>query len=455
MFLAFLLGLFAWAGRPPLPRPEAVYWEEGRDPRVAIVKFRDDASIYAEEGKVHGVDAALREILGEVQLLPKFASGIRRDGPIDLRTYVRLESPAAEVLATELLADPRVESAWLAPLPPPPPEDIPPVTPDFVAEMAWLGPVGPDFVEAARWPGGRGAYVTVADIEYAFTADHEDLAGRVPPAVWGWESGDYAFHGTMVLGMLTAGNNGYGMTGAVDESEVLVLSPYDARRWYDVAAAVLAAVELLVPGDVLLIEQQGFRNGTYCPASIEPDVFDAIAAATAAGIVVIEPSGNGEADLDDRVWNGWFDREIQDSGSVMVGGGVPPGDLTEPARSWGGSSYGGRIDVQGWYGEVATLTDGEQGGYYADLFFPDGDGRQGYTSFFSGTSSASAMVAAAAAVAQSVHVATTGAPMSPSELRALLVSTGSPQTGASSAAIATHRIGPQPDLRRLLRSRIR
>lgn len=439
----------AWAARPPLDKPPSVYWEEGRDPTVAVVKFKDNAGIYARDGRMVGVDAALTRRLDGASLLPKARLGERhRGGAADLATYARVHHPYAEVVATALLGDPRVESAWLAPLPVPPPVDIPPTTPDLTAEMRWRGSDGFDFEEAWRWPGGRGQNVQIADIEYGWDADHEDLAGLVPPMVWGWSSGDYAFHGTMVLGMLSAGDNGYGMVGAVPDAAAMVLSPYDDDRWYDVAAAVLGAIELLGPGDVLLIEQQGFRNGTYCPVSAEPDVFDAIAAATAAGIVVVEPGGNGEADLDAPIWEGWFDREIRDSGAIMVGGGAPP-DSGVPARSWLGSSYGARVDVQGWYEGVATLANDEYGGYYADLFFPDGDGRQGYTSFFSGTSSASPMVAAAAVVLQSVAIELWGAPLAPAEVRALLRSTGSPEPKDNEA------IGPQPDVRRLLQTTFR
>jgi hypothetical protein len=193
---------------------------------------------------------------------------------------------------------------------------------------------------------------------------------------------------------------------------------------------------------VLLIEQQALAHDSYCPVEIDPAVFDAISLAVAKGIVVVEPTGNGAQDLDDPIWDGWFDREQRDSGAIMVGGGSSPSSGLEP-RTWpdSGSCYGSRVDLQGWYDGVATTANDEYGGYYADLFFPGGDGRQAYTSHFSGTSAAAPMVAGAAALANSVAWENWGEPWDPAELRAALVSTGTPQPAEDD-----RHLGPQPNL---------
>ena len=91
-----------------------------------------------------------------------------------------------------------------------------------------------------------------------------------------------------------------------------------------------------------------------------------------------------------------------------------------------------------------TATTGEYDGWFADLYFPDEDTRQAYTASFGGTSGASPLVAAAAAVLQSIALETTGQPWSPEDVRAALRSTGTPQTGEVP-------VGPEPHLRRLLR----
>jgi subtilisin family serine protease len=218
-----------------------------------------------------------------------------------------------------------------------------------------------------------------------------------------------------------------------------------SRTWYEYFASLYAAVAaLLAPGDVLLIEQQAYANGTYCPVSVDPATWDAIRAAVDAGIVVVEPGGNGGADLDGPEWSGWFDR-AHDSGSILVGGGASPSGGYEPLAWYpNGSSYGARVDVQGWFDGIVTTSGGDYPAF-SDLFLPDGDLLQGYTASFGGTSGASPMVAAAAALLQSIAIRTGAGPYAPEELRALLRSTGTPQRGGAP-------IGPQPDLRRLLRT---
>ena len=125
----------------------------------------------------------------------------------------------------------------------------------------------------------------------------------------------------------------------------------------------------------------------------------------------------------------------------MVGGGASPLSGHTP-REWYpyGSSYGSRIDVQGWYDGIVTSA----GPSMADLF-STADGLQGYTSYFGGTSGASPMVAAVAAAANSIAWEVWGMPWDPWDLRTAMVSTGTPPPSADGPAI-----GPQPDVRRLL-----
>ncbi len=242
--------------------------------------------------------------------------------------------------------------------------------------------------------------------------------------------------------MLVGAPDARGVTGAVPAAEVLGISPYVEDGTYSVAMAIAAATSLLSPGDVLLVEQQAYVLDTYGPVSFDPAVWDAIDLATRAGIVVVEPGGNGALDLDDPVFEGWFDR-THDCGSIVVGGGTPPGRL-RPARSWSqGSSHGSRVDVQGWYGDIVTTTGGDDAASWADLWFPAGDPHRAYTASFGGTSGAAPMIAAAAAVLQSVRLATGQAPLSPREVRAALASVGTPMEGEEN-------VGPQPDLARVL-----
>ena len=244
----------------------AVDWEPGRRTDVVVVQLRAGARW----------DDSLADV----------APGARiRQVHRRLPAFFRIETPDAEVVASLLEDDPRVERAWLAFEPMPPPADIPPTTDDFRPLQSWLDELG--FTEAARWPGGLGENVTIADVEYGWDPDHEDLEATIGAGGWGLDTEQYRFHGTSVLGELVAGDNGYGVTGAVPGARPLVISPFDEDGNYDVAAAIAGATDLLSPGDVLLIEQQAWDNGNYCPISVDPAVFAAIEDAVAAGIVEI------------------------------------------------------------------------------------------------------------------------------------------------------------------------
>lgn len=462
--LGKLLSAPAWAGGPvrgALPRPDRVEWTPGRDPDVLVVKLREGIGLRFDGGVLTGPGdlSSLRELLrGAVPAFHRSPEAIRADRRAfdpehrlaDLTLYLRIHTPDAAGLGTRLLADPRVETAFLALAPVDPPEDIPPETPDFTDEQGYLdaAPAGLGFNAVRDWPGGTGDGVTIADVEYSWDPDHEDLDATIDAGAWGWNSGYYAYHGTAVLGELVAGDNGYGIIGMVPDADILVVSPYDDAENYNVAAAIDAAASMLDAGDVLLIEQQAYAFGAYCPVEVSPDVFDAITLAVAKGIVVVEPSGNGAQDLDDPKWDGWFDRAEHDSGAILVGGGASP-DSIYPPRYWyssGGSSYGSRIDLQGWYDHIVTTTNAD---YEPDLYYPNNDARQAYTRSFGGTSGASPMITAAAAIAQAAARKLWNEPWDPLDLREALRSTGTPQPSEDAAS---HPIGPQPDLYRFFMS---
>jgi serine protease len=467
--LAPSVGLAA-SHRGPFALEQARIVREGRLSDTAIVKLKDGlvASVQGGVIEIRNADpntarnlGHLRGLLREATVAARFSASpeelramrqkVDPTGRLaDLNLYFRVESAQAPKLVAGLRANPLVESAWLAFAPEEPPSDIPPTTPDFSGMQSYAGPApwGLGFDEARRWPGASGENVSIADIEYSWDASHEDLDNTTSITTSGWDCTDYRYHGNSVLGELVAPDNGYGVTGLVPGATPLVVHPYTNSRTYDVADAIVRALPLLQPGDVILIEQQAYMFDSYCPIEVDPGVFDAIALAVASGVVVVEPGGNGGQDLDDEHWKGFFDRRIQDSGAIMVGGGASP---LSPfvARAWypDGSSFGSRVDVQGWYDAIATATTGEYGGWFADLYYPDSDARQAYTQSFGGTSGASPMVTAVAAAFQSVAIAVLGRPVDPLDLREMISTTGSPQAESDEASI-----GSLPDLRLLLRS---
>ena len=299
-------------------------------------------------------------------------------------------------------------------------------------------PLGFGFDSARRW--SSGSEVRIANIEYSYDPFHEDLQYAPVTHVFGWDVEQWAYHGNAVLGQLIATDNTYGVTGSVPDAEVLMVSPYPEANAYNVAASLVATLDWLVAGDVVLIEQQAYGWENYCPIEYIPSVFDAIQWLTAEGIVVVEPSGNGAADLDNDQWERWFDTSVQDSGAVMVGGS---GGAREPLVWSGGSAYGERIDVQGWFEGIATTSTWEM----ADLYYPQQDTRQAYTQYFGGTSGASPQIVGVVALLNSAMIEQGGTPWSPSQMRALLRQTGRSQP----AHDRTTAIGSQPDVATLLR----
>ena len=155
-------------------------------------------------------------------------------------------------------------------------------------------------------------------------------------------------------------------------------------------------------------------------------IFDVIRTATARDIVVVEAAGNGN--VDQPACMGRFDRGLRDSGAIIVGAGQPGTRERLPF-----SSFGSRVDLQGWGSDVTTTG-------YGDAFDP-GDIRQRYTFRFSGTSSASPIVAGAVLEIQSVLKNVTRSVARPEALRAALVATGSPQ-----GQQVTGHIGPLPNV---------
>ena len=127
-----------------------------------------------------------------------------------------------------------------------------------------------------------------------------------------------------------------------------------------------------------------------------------------------------------------------DSGAILVGAGRSPNFGSNARSAHNFTNYGITVDLQGWGDSIVTTGYG--------TLFPGGanpdnaERNRFYALNFGGTSGASPIVAGAVAIAQSTHKRVNGDFMSPSEVKDLLIATGTPQTGAK-------EIGPLPDLR--------
>jgi hypothetical protein len=365
--------------------------------------------------------------------------------------------PLVERTIDALNALPSVEISYPEPLPAVPAADIAPTTTiNVVPDQGYLRPAfqgGIDAQWAGRLPGGRGAGVRVVDIETGWYTDHEDLPATYL-AAYGWNF-SYGDHGTAVLGVLAAADNGYGATGIVPDVTVGISSTV-YPKWdtpYGPAAAVDNAAAVLRRGDVMVIEQhypEPTPPGAVCrdncsqfdflPAESVQAVFDVVQLATAKGIVVVEAAGNGSMNLDDPFYSNRFNRSTRDSGAILVGAGLPYYSRT--AQVW--TNFGSRVDLQGWGESVATLGYGDG---VPPLQANGGDKRQWYTRSFSGTSSATPIVAGAAAAVNGSRLADGDPVLGSTQMRQLLRSTGTPQPAADAASM---QIGPLPNLRAAL-----
>lgn len=347
------------------------------------------------------------------------------------------------------------------------------VTPDIAWRQGYLdaAPSGLDGRFAWTRNGGRGDGVRVVDVEYDWVTDHEDFPSS-SALFWGGRPGcpyvrGGSEHGTAVMGIIAARDNGSGVIGfasnaryglssvcrPADFARAAVVATFSGENFigrshsYVVAIAIRVAASQLSPGDVLLIEQhtQGPSTGQSCndgncsqweyvPVEYYQDAYDAIERATSDGVIVVEAAGNGGQNLDMPVYSGRFDRH---SGAILVGAS---GQGDRMAASYTSSSR--RVDVFAWGSGVVTL--GYGGG--TDLPFNNTSTSRFYISNFSGTSSASAIIAGAVTSLQGVRRASGQLPLMPIDMRNLLVATGSPQLGSASER-AAQPIGVQPNLR--------
>jgi serine protease len=314
-------------------------------------------------------------------------------------------------------------------------------TPSYIAKQSYLeaAPAGVGAKDAWLLKGGRGENVKIVDVETCFETNHEDFnrpfyVGRNPFCT----SND---HGTAVWGEVAARDDDKGMTGIAHGAQYGVYGFPEGeldevtQEYIDgINTGIRLAAGNLQAGDVLIIEQHmnGPEHNNYTAVEYWKPIFDELKAATDKGIICVEAAGNGGSNFDAPEYQGAFDLKVRDSGCILVGAG----DLRSHERLYF-SNYGSRIDAQGFGGGVYSTG-------YGDLF--NGSSTRKYTAQFSGTSSATPIVAGAIAVVSSIAKAQ-GRILTPLEVRAALRATGTAQGSITS----DKRIGNLPNIKEILK----
>ena len=315
-----------------------------------------------------------------------------------------------------------------------PPIDIPPITTDFLPEQTYINAV-PGVNMTYAWDLGiLGQNVNVRDIEYGVNTEHEELDEKnifVAPGmtVYSELGEDFTEHGTAAMGIVISHHGTYGVSGMQHQIEEMILFPeYTEENEYDRIYAIAQAIDASETGDVIMYEMQTYGfNDEYVPAEFDYLVWDLTKAATDAGIVVVAAAGNGSQNLDDPFYDEYNSRE--NSGAIIVGAG----SANTIHSKLGFSTYGTRVDVQGWGTNVIAP------GYGYDFQF-GGDFNQNYI-YFSGTSSATPIVASCAIALQSYYFGLSSEYLTSQEIRTILKETGTPQGGDLSTPI-----GPLPNM---------
>jgi len=337
-------------------------------------------------------------------------------------------------IANELEKLDFVEYTALEPLDPPPPPGYsnkmtepnlslpPPATPDFSSNQTYRNSSFLN-IEYAWSLGIKGQGIRIADIEWGFDYDHEDLKRSRFIELRPTTNHEYDNHGTAVAGIIFAMDNGYGVTGMVYQADTLYgISEVGISR----SAGITLGLERLRAGDVFIYEMQTYgKNENYVPADFNQAVWDITKSATDDGIIVVAAAGNGNEDLDDSYYSSYLARG--DNGSIIVGAGSA--DVSRSKLYF--STYGSRVNIQGWGQSVTTSG-------YGALY--NGGEHATYTSGFNGTSSATPVVASAVVAIQSYAKNVLGIILTPREMRNLLIETGWAQGSGG-------HIGPFPDVK--------
>ena len=434
-------------------------WIEVLFDRHSRVRMRNNSLIDLETNALEGVTPILGVLswhqwhrmtdLPEPLLDQWETNGEQRTGEdlYNLNNIFRLKIPRGTDIWSLAAGLESLPGIYLA-RPVPKPMPLPAMPPgSYQSQQGYLNaasnnPSGVNALYAWTQTGGTGTGVTVCDLEYSWNYNHADLTqapgSQINPNAISDPFNDNN-HGTAVIGELVSDNNGWGTTGICYGATLMTCGTYwTSGIGWDVPGAIAYAIAALSAGDIILLEQQWeYTSGTQNFIPIEwwtdysPNqqsyngVYAAIVTAIANGIHVVEAGGNGNVNTQNLQWYG-------NSGAIIVGAGGATTSNNLQRLSF--SSYGPRFDLQGWGENVFTTG-------YGTYYSSEGPNYY-YRSDFSGTSSASPIVAGALACALGYYNANISTiPPTPSYMRSHLATYGTSQVSGPSG-----NIGPRPDI---------
>src|SRR5690554_4408034 len=344
-------------------------------------------------------------------------------------------------LANRLQRLPNVSYAELVDAKPvKPPFDISPITPDFVLQQTYIY-ANPGVNMQYAWDMNlNGQGIRIRNIEYEFNKNHEEFhvnpkikfaeGYTVNPTLYTPDYSGFLGHGTATFGIVFGDDGGFGVKGLAYGAEEVTLYPeWTTEFGYNRTFATSLALNDSQEGDVVIYEMQTggatTEENNYVPAEYSSPIWNLTKAASDLGIIVVAAAGNGNQDLDDPLYAWYMNKG--NSGAIIVGAGSP--NIMHD-KLWF-STFGSRVNLQGWGSNVLSSGYGE----YATI---GGDFNQQYT-MFSGTSSATPIVASCVAVLQSYYHSLTGEYLNATQMIDILQTTGTPQGMGGN-------IGPLPNM---------
>ena len=264
----------------------------------------------------------------------------------------------------------------------------------------------------------RQAYATPRVIPEEGQTQLDDL-----PAAEKW-------HGTACLGMLVAGDNGFGITGIAKNAQGYFYPLVSAEQGFRLQNAVISMAQEFEAGDVCLLPVALAPDGGVGPNEIfsqpltlNPAYRSLLNVAVDLGITCVLPAGNDATDVVAE----------EAPGIVVVAASYPGAFVSNGAETGGGIgafsrlptsnfTQGNTVDLFAWGSNIVTT------GGFPDLF--NGGPNRTYTKTFGGTSGAASMIAGATAVLSGVAKQRFfGVPASPVLLERVMRNNGIPQQG--------------------------